>query len=112
LAYDEQLAQRVRCILEATDNLTEMAAFGGLAFLVNGNIAVGVIQHSLIVRVGRPSFPKALAHPEARPFDIAGRPLAGWVAIPPEGLMSPEALHEWVSQGLAYATSLPVKQGN
>lgn len=112
MAYDEQLAQDVRRILEGTPNLTEMEAFGGLAFLVNGNIAVGVIRHSLIVRVGRPNFPQAIAHPVARPFDIAGRPLAGWVAIPPEGLMAPEALHDWVRQGLAYAASLPAKEGN
>ena len=112
MAYDEQLAQRVRRILKGTLNLTEMEAFGGLAFLVHGNIAVGVIQHSLIVRVGRPNFPEAIAHPDARPFDIAGRPLPGWVAIPPEGLEKPEALQEWVSQGLAYASSLPPKQGS
>ena len=110
MAYDEDLAQRVRENLLGTPNLNEMKMFGGIAFLVNGNMACGVTQNDLMVRLGAESSERALAAPHVKPFAMSGRaPMSGWVLVEPAGIAAEEALQEWVRQGLRYASSLPPK---
>ncbi|MEW5989190.1 MAG: TfoX/Sxy family protein [Chloroflexota bacterium] len=109
MAYSEALAQRVRMLLAGTPAVVEKKMFGGLSFMAQGNLAVGVIGDELIVRVGPERNTEALFQPHARPFDFSGRPMSGWVTVAAEGLNSDEALAEWVQQGVAFALTLPPK---
>jgi TfoX/Sxy family transcriptional regulator of competence genes len=110
MAYDENLAQRIRENLPGTPNLTEMKMFGGIGFMINGNMACGVIQNDLIVRLGPGASDQALAAPHTKPFAMTGRaPMSGWVQVEPEGLTAQEELQAWITQGLEYARSLPPK---
>jgi len=83
--------------------------FGGLAFLIGGNLAVGVMGSDLMVRVGADAHAQALGRPGARPFAMTGRPMAGWVLVGPEGYAEADEFDAWVDEGLEYATSLPAK---
>jgi hypothetical protein len=109
MAYDEDLAQRVREQLAAQRNVTEKAMFGGLAFLLDGNMAVGLSGDELMVRVGPGGSDAALAREHTRPFDTTGRPMGGWILVAPEGVKSERELGAWVAQGVAFARSLPAK---
>jgi TfoX/Sxy family transcriptional regulator of competence genes len=109
MAYDEGLAQRIRERVEDVPGLTEMKAFGGLSFLVNGNMAVGVIKDELMVRVGPEKFEEAVAFPHARPFDMTGKPLRGWILVAPGGYDEDEDLARWIEKGVAFAQTLPPK---
>jgi TfoX/Sxy family transcriptional regulator of competence genes len=110
MAYDENLAQRLREILLGSPNLSEMKMFGGIAFLINGNMACGVTQNDLIVRVGPEASEQAFAAPHTRPFAMTSRaPMSGWVQVEPAGFATDEDLQGWVRQGLRYAASLPPK---
>lgn len=109
MAYDEDLAQRVREILEVQPTLVEKQMFGGIGFMLQGNMACGVTGDQLIVRVGAGNDAAARARPHARPFDFTGRPMKGWIYVDPEGCESEEDLTEWVLQGAEFALSLPAK---
>ena len=109
MAYDEGLAQRIREELEGTPNLSEKKMFGGISFMINGNMACGVIKDDLIVRVDPAIHEKLLARSHARPFDFTGRPMKGWVTVSPEGYESDADLKDWINRGLAFAQSLPAK---
>jgi TfoX/Sxy family transcriptional regulator of competence genes len=110
MAYDEDLGRRVRECLLGSPNLTEMKMFGGVAFLTNGNMACGVIQNDLIVRVGPQASEQALAAPYAKPFAMTRRaPMSGWVQIEPAGFATDDSLQKWIAQGLQFAASLPPK---
>jgi TfoX N-terminal domain len=110
MAYDEELADRIRTALAGEPGLTEMRMFGGLAFLVGGNMAVAVSgQGGLMVRVAREETGALLAEPGAGPFEMRGRPLDGWVRVEAEALEARERLETWISRGVAYARSLPPK---
>lgn len=104
MAFDEVLADRVRDLCE----LPEKRMFGGIAFLLNGNMAVGVHGDDLIVRVAKADHEALLAEPGARPFDMTGRPMAGWLLVSGE-VLDDAVLAAWVSRGTAYAGSLPPK---
>jgi TfoX/Sxy family transcriptional regulator of competence genes len=106
MAYDETLAQRVRHAVADLPGLTEKRMFGGIGFMLHGNMACGVIGDDLIVRVGRQGYEQALAKPGARPFDMTGRPMRGWVAVGPAGHDSDEPLQAWVQQGVDFALTL------
>jgi TfoX N-terminal domain len=110
MAYDEDLAQRVRERLAAEEGITEKAMFGGLAFLLRGNMAVGITGDDLMVRVGPRASDDALERPHTRPFDMTGRPMKGWILVAPEGIGEEAELGEWVAQGVAFAASLPEKR--
>jgi TfoX/Sxy family transcriptional regulator of competence genes len=110
MAYDEDLAQRVRARLAAEEDITERAMFGGLAFLLRGNMAVGITGEDLMVRVGPDGSDDALERPHTRPFDMTGRPMRGWILVAPEGTREEDELAAWVEQGLAFAGSLPAKR--
>ena len=110
MAYDEDLANRLREQLADQPAVTEKRMFGGLAFLVAGNMSVGVTNRSeLMVRVGADGSDEALAQPHARMFDMSGRPMPNWVVVAREGFASDADLAAWVARGVAYARSLPPK---
>jgi len=109
MAYSENLATRIRTALSSQPNLDEMKMFGGIGFLVNGNMACGVIKNDLIVRVGAEAFAEALSRPNVKVFDMTGRPMKGWVMVEPQGCDKDADLEDWVEQGLRFAQSLPAK---
>ncbi len=109
MAYDEGLAQRVRELLHGQPSVAEQKMFGGIGWLVRGNMACGVHGDGLIVRVGPERYEAALAEPHAREFDMTGRPMTGWVVVGPDGCATDEALAGWMQQGVAFARTLPPK---
>ncbi|MFH1086240.1 MAG: TfoX/Sxy family protein [Chloroflexota bacterium] len=109
MPYDAHLAERVRVALSAEPGLTEMRMFGGIGFLINGNMTCGVHGAGLIVRVGAEAYADALAQPGARVFDMTGRPMRGWVLVDPPGCATDDALRAWVARGAAQARALPAK---
>lgn len=109
MAYDQGLAQRMREELDQLPNLSERQMFGGIGFMVNGNMACGVNKEEMIVRVGPENYDQALKKPHTRVFEFTGRPMKGWVMIAPEGYESDEDLKYWIEQGVSFAQSLPEK---
>ncbi len=109
MAYDEGLAQRVREALAHEQGLTERRMFGGVCFMLDGNMAVGISGEELVVRTGPQRYVEALARPHARVFDFTGRPMRGWVFAAPAGEDEDADLRGWVALGVAYARSLPPK---
>ena len=109
MAYDAHLAQRVHKILAHTPNLVEKKMFGGIGYLVNGNMACGVLGESLIVRVGPERYQQALSRPHIAVFDMTGRPMTGWVVVNPQAFESEGALESWVEVGLDFVATLPPK---
>ena len=109
MAYDEALAQRVRTVLPDVPGLTEKKMFGGIGFIVQGNMACGVNGNDLIVRMSPDAFDAAVAHPHVRLFDMTGRPMKGWIVVDSAGIKSAEDLQSWLRQGVAFAQSLPPK---
>jgi hypothetical protein len=109
MAYNEGLADDVRARIGDHPALTEKQMFGGIAFMVDGNMAVAVSGDDLMVRVGKDAHDEAVSRPGARTFDMSARPMRGWIAVSPQGLTSDHALGGWVGQGVASAESLPAK---
>ncbi len=109
MAFDEGLAQRVREQLEARTDMEEKKMFGGVGFLLSGNIACGVHKEKLIVRVGPDSYEDALGEKHAGVFDITGRPMKGWITVEPKGYESDDDLVAWVEKGVTFASTLPAK---
>lgn len=109
MAYDEGLAERIRARLGADPAITEKRMFGGLAFLFEGNMAVGVIGDELMVRVGPDATSAALDRPGTRAFDFTGSPMRGWVVVASSALSEDDALDAWIDKGHAFAASLPPK---
>ena len=108
MAYDEALANRVRELMAAKAAITEKRMFGGLAFLVNGKMAVAASgQDGLMVRVAPGETESLLSKPHARPFEMRGRSMQGWLRIDSEGVRTKRQLEPWVNRGVAYARSLP-----
>lgn len=109
MAFDEQLGDRLRTLLKGQRGLVEKKMFGGLAFLINGNMSVGVHKSDLIVRIDPDETDKALKEPGARIFDITGRPMKGWILVGDAGIKDEKKLSSWVKRGVSYAASLPPK---
>jgi len=109
MPYDHDLADRVREQLAPEQEVSEMEMFGGIAFLLRGNMAVGVSREDLMVRVGKDAADDASEQPHARPFEMSGRPMRAWVLVDPEGVKDDEQLGAWVARGAAFARSLPPK---
>jgi hypothetical protein len=107
VAFDEGLAQRIRELLDERADVAEKRMFGGLAFLVGGHMAVGVVGEELIVRVGPDGHAGALRRPHARPMDFTGRPMKGFVFVATDGFEADADLRVWVARGVRFATSLP-----
>lgn len=110
MAYDEQLADRLREIVTGEPGLAEKKMFGGLAFLIGGNMAVSASsQGGLLLRVDPSQTEELLARAHAEPFAMGGREMAGWLRIDPAGLDSDADLRRWAEIGVGYARSLPPK---
>jgi hypothetical protein len=109
MAYDEGLAIRIRDLLGGRVGLTEKRMFGGLAFLLHGNMACGVHGDDLIVRLPAEATDAALTEPGTRPFDLTGRPMRGWLLVGSDGHAEDDDLRRWVDRGVAYAGTLPPK---
>lgn len=110
MAYDEELAERVREVLAPREGLSERKMFGGIGFMVAGNMACGVHGEELIVRLAPEDAERALAEPHVRVFDLTGRPMRGWLFVGPEATGDEKELAGWVEAGADYASSLPAKQ--
>ena len=110
MAFDEKLAARIRNQLGRKKAVTEKKMFGGIAFLLNGNMSCGVHGEEMIVRLAPDATDAALAQKHTRVFDLSGgRPMKGWILIEPGGLTTDKALAKWVETGVTYAASLPPK---
>jgi TfoX/Sxy family transcriptional regulator of competence genes len=110
MAYDEALAERVRELLAGEDGLTEKTMFGGLAFLIHGNVAVGASgQGGLLVRVDPESSAALVGAGDARFMEMRGRQMAGWLRVDAEAVQTREQLATWVDRGASFARSLPPK---
>lgn len=109
MAYDEELARRIRKNLKAQRGLAEKTLFGGVGFLVNGNMACGVHKQEMIVRLASQDFEQARLQPHVRVFDIGGKPMKGWILISSAGYASDKSLQGWIKKGVACASSLPPK---
>lgn len=109
MAYDEDVAYRIRAVLADQDGVTEKKMFGGLAFMVNGHMCCGLAKGELMVRVGPEQYEDCLAQPHAREMDFTGRPMKGMIYVDPDGYRTDEELQVWVNRGLAFVTSLPPK---
>ena len=107
MAYDEGTAERVREIVQGRPGISERKMFGGLAFMADGHMFVGVLAGTLMARVGAEGYASALARPHVREMDFTGRPMKGYVFVEADGLASDEALAGWVNQCLAFAAGLP-----
>jgi TfoX/Sxy family transcriptional regulator of competence genes len=109
MAYDENLVQRLRTHLDGVPGLTEKKMFGGVGFMVNGNMACGVHKQYFIARLSTEHYEQAMMKPHVKPFDITGRPMKGWIMVSAEGIGSEDDLKEWIQQGVTLARSLPWK---
>lgn len=109
MPHDEILADRVRKILARRRGISEKKMFGGLSFLVNGNMACGVEGRKLMVRVGPDAWEDALGRAHARKMDFTGKSLKGFVYVQPAGVGSEASLRAWVDRGVDFARSLPKK---
>jgi TfoX/Sxy family transcriptional regulator of competence genes len=109
MAYDEKLAARVRAALAARDDVSERRMFGGVAFLVNGHMTCGVLEDSLVLRLGRDGAARALERRHVRPMDFTGRALGTMVYVSAAGLWRDAELRSWLEQALAFVGSLPAK---
>ena len=110
MAYDEDLANRIRELLAGEDAITEKKMFGGLAFLKNGNMSVSASgQGGLLVRVDPAASGGLLRRPHAALMEMGGRTMEGWIRVAPAGLKTKRELAAWVERGVAYARSLPPK---
>ena len=109
MAYDAELADRVRRVLATRRDVTEKHMFGGVAFMVNGHMACGLMGDVLMVRVGVAEHAALLEEPHVRPMDFTGRPMKGYLYVDPPGIASPRDLATWVNRATRYVESLPAK---
>jgi TfoX/Sxy family transcriptional regulator of competence genes len=111
MAYDEDLADRIRELIGPERSLTEKKMFGGLAFLVGGSMAVAASgQGGILVRVVPEESDRLVARTKARPMEMRGREMSGWLRVAAEDVRTKRQLEKWVSMGVAYARSLPKKR--
>jgi TfoX/Sxy family transcriptional regulator of competence genes len=109
MAYDEAVAKRVRDALGKTQDVVEKRMFGGIAFMLRGNMCCGVIGDRLMLRVGPKGYETALSRPHARSMDFTGRPMKGLVYVEPAGFASAGDLKAWIARAMEFALSLPAK---
>ena len=109
MAFDEKLAERIRKRLGKRSGLTEKKMFGGIGFLLNGNMCCGVHGDEMIVRLDPEQTDKALSKKNTRRFDLTGRPMKGWILVTQKGLATDASLGKWIGVATEYASSLPSK---
>lgn len=108
MVYNEQLASKIRTMAKRK-GLTEKKMFGGMAFLLNGNLCFGVIKEDLLVRVGPERHGEVVKLAHARPMDFSGRPMKGFIYVDSEGWSKDATLKKWLDMGADYASSLRKK---
>jgi hypothetical protein len=109
MAFSEELAERIRQGLARRKGVEEKKMFGGIGFLLNGNLLVGVWKDSLIVRLGPEEGGDALLEPHVSEFNITGRTMKGWVLVAPEGVEADDELSGWVQRAVKFVGTLPAK---
>jgi TfoX/Sxy family transcriptional regulator of competence genes len=109
MAFDEHTAGRVRDALRGIRHVSEKKMFGGLAFMLNGNMVCGIRDRELMARVGASGYAEALKLPGARPMDFTGRPLNGYVYVSAQGIADDDALQAWVGRCVEFVGALPAK---
>jgi len=109
MAFDDRLARRLRETLADRNDVVEKRMFGGIAFMVSGNMCCGIIGDTLMARVGPEHYESALQRPHAREMDFTGRPMKGFVSVDPKGFESGADLRAWVDLCLEFTESLPPK---
>ena len=109
MAYDETLAARVRELVMAREGATEKKMFGGIGWMIGGNMACGVIRDSLMVRHDKAEREELLKEPHTAPFEGNGRRMTGFLIVEPEGVQTDDELARWVEHGAGFAASLPPK---
>lgn len=110
MAYDEELAERVRAALDDVNGVAEIRMFGGLCFTVAGNMAVGVSHDDLLVRMSPDDGDAALTEPGVRLMEVGSRTSRGFLAVAPEATATDRKLRAWIERGVAFASSLPPKR--
>jgi TfoX/Sxy family transcriptional regulator of competence genes len=110
MAYDEQVAHRIRQALPQGPHITEKRMFGGIAFLLNGNMFCGVIGDQFVARIGPSEAEAAMRRPHVKPMDFTGRPLKAYVYISPDGVRTRPALQKWLRLALKFAATLASKR--
>lgn len=109
MAYDEKLADRVRPMMSRRKGIAEKKMFGGVGFLLHGNMCVGVWKKFLILRIGLKKYEAALEEPYTKEFDITGRVMRGWVMVDQKGLAHDDDLKEWIEKAVRFVRTLPKK---
>ena len=109
MAYDEGLAERIRDLTEDRSSPSERKMFGGLCFMLDGNMCFGIVGSELMVRVGPDAYEETLTLPHVREMDFTGRSMKGMVYVGEAGLSEDEDLAAWLDRGTSYAASLPSK---
>ena len=109
MAFNERLAERIRRGLSRKKGIEEKKMFGGIGFLLNGNMLVGVWKDSLIVRLGDEQGEDALLEPHVKPFDITGKAMKGWAVVEPEGIEDDDQLKDWIQRAVRFVGKLPAK---
>ncbi len=110
MAYDEDLANRIRELIATEPGLTEKKMFGGLGFMINGNLSVSASgQGGLLLRIDPAETDALVRKPHANPFVTRGRAMDGWLRVDAEGVKTKAQLERWVARGVGYARSLPAK---
>jgi TfoX/Sxy family transcriptional regulator of competence genes len=109
MAFDENLARRIRTVLGRKRGIAEKKMFGGVGFLLKGNMLVGVWKDSLIVRLGEEDGEDALLEAHVKPFDITGKAMKGWAMVEPEGIAGEQQLKAWIERATKFVAKLPLK---
>jgi hypothetical protein len=109
MVYSKSLVARIRDVLAERRGVVDKKMFGGVGFLLNGNMLVGVWEYSLIARLGPEPAAAALREPHVRPFDVTGRPMKGWVIVDPDGIDTDAELRGWIERALEFVATLPPK---
>jgi len=109
MAYNEELAQRILEVLGPLPGLEAKKMFGGMCYLLRGNMLCGVVDERMIVRLGKERQAEGMTHPHTRPFDYTGKAMSGWLMVEPDGWQSEEDLADWVQVCLEFVRTLPAK---
>lgn len=109
MAFDESLAARIRELLARKNAITEKKMFGGVGYLLNGNMLIGVWKDTLIVRVGPERYEETLLESHVREFDITGKPMKSWIMVEPEGIDDDNDLKAWIEKAMKFVKTLPSK---
>ena len=109
MAYDEQLERRILAVIDGWEGVAAKKMFGGICYLIRGNMFCGIYKEFLILRIGTAAATDALSRAHVKPFDITGRPMKGWVMVAPEGRDDEDALVRWLGKARAFALTLAPK---